>query len=450
MPANRIRSVLIAIVAATPLSLAPAAVSAPPAKADHRMARLSEAPKVDGKGDDACWAGVPETRAFHRIQGRDATPEVFTDECSVRIGYTDTHLYMRIEAFERDMSSLWVKSLPGNWQYLEDNVEIFLDSNRDLQSYWLWIVNSAGFVRYSRHGATPARRTSGNLMFNGDPPWPLKVGRTDRSYVIELSVPLTEMDFGGSPGTMGLCVIKNSFSQKKSYTFGGKHHTPKTWAPVGGLGPMNGTQVWVREMTLDDWGLRVAGENLCRAILENRGAKSATVVPKVLIGRDDERWRGKPVTLAPGQTHELEAIYTLPSWFERGSLTVLVEEAGRQYFRRSTFARRQEVIRAARVARAAVLPGEPVQLQVWLNQLPEHLPKRRLRVDLLSGADQVVQTATIVPRQLEFRLPFRPSDKVHPGTYSLAVTLSEADNRPLATTRLAIWLLPRGPFADGF
>lgn len=98
-------------------------------------------PVLDGTLDDACWKGagrITDFRVHRQVPGTRAATTVLA--CADRQA-----LYVGFECSEMDTTGLRAKATTRDGRLWEDDsVELFLDTNRDLRTYYQVIVNSRG------------------------------------------------------------------------------------------------------------------------------------------------------------------------------------------------------------------------------------------------------------------------------------------------------------------
>jgi hypothetical protein len=100
-------------------------------------------PVIDGTLDDTCWqeAGRVDSLTPHaRVPGTDV-PTV------IRLCADPDALYIAFECWEPDTADLHANASERDGRLWEDDsVEIFLDTNRDLHTYYQIIINSRGVI----------------------------------------------------------------------------------------------------------------------------------------------------------------------------------------------------------------------------------------------------------------------------------------------------------------
>lgn len=104
--------------------------------------KASEAPVLDGKLDDACWAAA---QPYDFVDGNSANkPPVGT---AVRAVWTDAGLHLAFDVNEDHMAARQMMVKPGSnnievWK--DDSLEMFLDTAGKKESYLQFIANASG------------------------------------------------------------------------------------------------------------------------------------------------------------------------------------------------------------------------------------------------------------------------------------------------------------------
>ena len=109
-----------------------------------RARKLRRRPALDGVLEEPAWEDVaPLTEFYQCIWKMRAYP--IEGKTEVYVGYVDNTLYVGIKGYEPTTENLAavVTQRDGN-VHEDDCVEVFLDTNRDSQTYYQFIVNTLG------------------------------------------------------------------------------------------------------------------------------------------------------------------------------------------------------------------------------------------------------------------------------------------------------------------
>ena len=143
--------------------------------------RAKEAPKIDGKLDEALWkqSATVDDLMYPDLSGT-AEPKT-----QIWFAYDDKNLYLTCRCDEEDMKNLVAKvhSRDGDvWN--DDSIEFFLDTNLDHTTYYQFDVNSLGTV-YDGTGI-------GQRNFNAN----VQVATScdDNGWTVELAIPWKDMN----------------------------------------------------------------------------------------------------------------------------------------------------------------------------------------------------------------------------------------------------------------
>jgi len=145
--------------------------------------RLTTAPQIDGKLDDAAWDQAATVNAFW-LAGTDDTA---SDQTVAWIGFDQDNLYVAYACqdskikgdaeFPRDAKQLW----------MNDAVEVHLSPTRDPKDEYQFILGVGG-SRFDRH--TGQKKYDKQLQWNPTPDWEGSTSKTEYGYTTEIRIPL--------------------------------------------------------------------------------------------------------------------------------------------------------------------------------------------------------------------------------------------------------------------
>jgi len=149
-----------------------------------RASRCKEAPRIDGRGRDACWTWAEHGEITHNPE----RPEGRTGQSFVRVCYDDQALYLLFDCLERSMDMLRITGKNRDDDiWLDDCVEIFFHREDDPPAYFRqWMIGAAG-VFYDGDNKGAAWNSSAEVA----------AGRLADRYVVEIAIPWK--DLGGPP-----------------------------------------------------------------------------------------------------------------------------------------------------------------------------------------------------------------------------------------------------------
>ena len=170
------------------LCLLPCARALSSASGALDLAPLVYARKVNGL--DALRPGVPNIGYFGnmKVQGFP------TQQTEVSVGYDETNLYVIFRCKEAEMAKLVAKHTGHDGEvYHDDDVEVFLDTKHDHNTYFQLITNCAG-VRYE------ARDNAGPDSWNGE--WKVDIAKNADGWMAAFTIPFSSMGVKmPAPGT---------------------------------------------------------------------------------------------------------------------------------------------------------------------------------------------------------------------------------------------------------
>ena len=162
--------------------------------------RLATPPGVDGDvlGDSA-WSGVVPVRDFWQIRPDDGAPA--SQRTEVYVGFTDTHLYVGVVAFDDDPNAIIITDSRRDSSLNDGDAFLFIiDGLLDRQNGFVFGTNAAG-IQYD--GQVTSEGTDGNSIFGGgglnknwDGTWNVQAKRGDFGWSAEFEIPFTTLRFG--------------------------------------------------------------------------------------------------------------------------------------------------------------------------------------------------------------------------------------------------------------
>ena len=135
------------------------------------------APKLDGKIDEAEWKGAGSIPAF--VNNSDGSPaDVNT---SLRLGHDDKNLYIGIRCDEPNMAKAKAMKMEGRDPdvFNNESVELFIDPKADRVSYYHFIADILG-QKYDALGSDP---------FGYNPSWQVVSFKGDKFWSTEIAIP---------------------------------------------------------------------------------------------------------------------------------------------------------------------------------------------------------------------------------------------------------------------
>jgi len=197
-----------------------------------RPLKADTPPILDGTLADACWGQVKQIELTPRGEADSGIPST-----SIKCVYTKDAVYFAFDCREPKVNLL-KKGEPGRnktWQM--DSVEMFIDTDSDMQSY-LQIGFAPGGAWMASYCPTPgnAQVISGNLL-------EFKPTENAKGYIIEAKLPFAKFPVSKEPLSPTWNIFfgryryvdmeKSQIATWQGYLMDGKHHKPKTWGDLG-------------------------------------------------------------------------------------------------------------------------------------------------------------------------------------------------------------------------
>jgi len=161
---------------------------------DHPLAaavRVGDAPRLDGRLDDAVWEQalvISDFRQKEPVEGSAAT-----EATRVRIVYDGTHLYIAAELDDAAPPLIRATELRrDNALESDDTFAVLLDTYHDHRNAFLFRVNPRG----TRFDAI-IRNESTVVDANWDEDWSAAAAFSDRGWTVELAIPFKILRFSG-------------------------------------------------------------------------------------------------------------------------------------------------------------------------------------------------------------------------------------------------------------
>ncbi|MEW5984582.1 MAG: DUF5916 domain-containing protein [Acidobacteriota bacterium] len=150
---------------------------------------VSEAPVIDGRVNDAAWAGAPVVEDFRQRDPREG--EAATEPTRVRIVYDRTHLYIAAELDDREPALVRASELRrDNSLDSDDSFAVLLDTYLDHRNAFLFRVNPRG-TRFDGL----IRNESRIVDATWDEDWQAAAALGDHGWAVELAIPFKILRF---------------------------------------------------------------------------------------------------------------------------------------------------------------------------------------------------------------------------------------------------------------
>jgi hypothetical protein len=184
---------LLVVVAAL-LSEAPAAAQQNPGPGGAARApripavRVQGAPpEIDGRVDDAAWAGAPAVRDFIGFEPAEGAPP--SQDTEARILYDDEAIYVAFRALDSSPDSIVGHLTRRDVDSTSDMVLVLIDSYHDRRTAFQFRVNPVG-VKHDLYMYNDTQEDSG-----WDAVWDVATAVDARGWTAEFRIPLSQLRF---------------------------------------------------------------------------------------------------------------------------------------------------------------------------------------------------------------------------------------------------------------
>ena len=189
---------------------------------------LAEAPKIDGRINDACYMEAYSAKFTNYKIG-----ESVKEQTTLYLSYDKDNFYLAFYCKESEMDKIRARETKrdGLKIFGDDCIEIFLDTNFDHSSYYHLAFNFSGTKYDARNMQGGAREVSFN------PEWRVAAYRGKDFWSGEAAIPFASLEISApSDGTKWSAnFFRSAFARKEisNWTYVGKSaHTPNEFGTV--------------------------------------------------------------------------------------------------------------------------------------------------------------------------------------------------------------------------
>lgn len=156
---------------------------------------------VDGALDEPFWADCPVATGL--IDTRSRLPA--SQQTTIRVAYTSTHLYIGVECFDDDIAGLHATEQREDRAFTGDDwVEIHFDPNNSRRSKYAFFTNPLGTRAEANEGP------SGQFNYGWTVPWECAARIETNRWCFEMKIPLGTMNYQRLDGrTWGFNVTRS-------------------------------------------------------------------------------------------------------------------------------------------------------------------------------------------------------------------------------------------------
>lgn len=190
--------------------------------------KITSAPIIDGILNDICWKKAAEIKEFLlKDTGKPAKIQT-----KAYLLYDKANLYLSLickEPFPEKIKDVVTERDGKVWN--ENDIEIFLDINRDQKSFFQFVTNTLG-TKFDN------RIEKGENVFSYNPTWEVKIRINKNNWVAEIAIPFkelrTESPLPGDIWALNLCRVRRIGEPEYSCfspTFG-RFHKPERFGDL--------------------------------------------------------------------------------------------------------------------------------------------------------------------------------------------------------------------------
>ncbi|MEP6590651.1 MAG: DUF5916 domain-containing protein [Gemmatimonadota bacterium] len=190
-------SLLLAVQAQSP----PAAVMTNPSAASLRATRATQAPTLDGRGDEPAWQLAPAVTQF--LESRPTEGAAPKQQTEFRVLYDERNLYVLVRAFDSRPDSIAGLLSRRDDQTSSDLVTVMIDSYHDRRTGYEFTVNPVGVK------ADYSIFNDGNEDRAWDGVWDVATRIDSLGWTAEFRIPFSQLRFAPEPSvTFGFAVSR--------------------------------------------------------------------------------------------------------------------------------------------------------------------------------------------------------------------------------------------------
>ncbi len=211
----------------------PAGVAAPPQVAAFRIAAGVAPPKLDGRLDDAAWAGATVMTNFTQTEPDEGQPSRYPTVGRVLID--DDAIYVALEATDPDPSKIMAQLTRRDDDSPSDWLNVFIDSQHDKRTAYAFSVNPVGVKQ-------DFTAVDNQFDASWDAVWDVATAITEQGWTAEFRIPLSALRFSsGGDGVWGLQLSRNMQRAKERSSWAPmKRDEPRPVATYGELHGLTG------------------------------------------------------------------------------------------------------------------------------------------------------------------------------------------------------------------
>jgi hypothetical protein len=237
---------------------------------------VAVAPALDGRLDDAAWAGPPLITELTQVEPVPGKP--MTERTEVRIVFDPTALYLGVRCFDREPSKILARGRERDGSVLVgDHVAFFFDTFNDRRNGYVFGVSPDE----GRWDAVVSNHFTANTDWDGI--WEVRCKTDEKGWTAEIAIPFKSLSYATNGEVWGLNFSRSIARRGES----GRWAMPRPETKVHYAGNA-GTLTGLRGLP-ENLGLELAPYALARST-DQKGGKDNLTGDMGL----DLRWRINP------------------------------------------------------------------------------------------------------------------------------------------------------------
>ncbi|MBI2279597.1 MAG: carbohydrate binding family 9 domain-containing protein [Bacteroidetes bacterium] len=153
--------------------------------------RIQDVPKIDGILDDEVWKNVPIATDF--IQNSPNPGNKPSQKTEVKVLYDNTAMYIGATMYDVSKDSIMRQLSQRDEEENTDLFAVFLDTYKDGQSGYGFVVHPTGVQWDARYSATQGQDVSWNAV------WISAVSMDENNWYVEMKIPYSAIRFPEKP-----------------------------------------------------------------------------------------------------------------------------------------------------------------------------------------------------------------------------------------------------------
>jgi hypothetical protein len=261
--------------------------------------------------DDACWKKAAPITGFVNEQGALARQQTIA-----YVLYDEYNLYIGFKCLEPNMKGIVTRHRDVGKRdvdvWMDDCVEVFVDTNNDRKTYYHLIFNSLG-VKYDSYCKKEVHAASDHDNdWDGD--WEVKTSLGKDGWYAEIAIPFSSLGITSNAGnTWGLGLARERKQNRENSSLAaGPLHSPENFPDISGIHV--DFSKFCYQSKVKSYGQRLVGKNLLKMEVYNQGNKRKQLKAKLklTLSANQSAESCADIDIGPGERQELEMEYNLP------------------------------------------------------------------------------------------------------------------------------------------